>query len=113
MTRYTYEVDGEIIGSYNLTPLPGCSQVAVSHDLFVFPRFRGTGKARAFMAHRLKHAQDLGFDMVIATSDFTNDRQNKTLAQAEWKRRDYFRSSKTGHAVWLWVKNFNRMKVSS
>lgn len=94
--RYQHE------GTYGeVTSLPGCSQVAVSHS--VFRVVRDTGRGKENMQARLQMMFDeLGYDYVICTVDMTNARQKNILEATGWRELDTFGSSKTGHFVEIW-----------
>lgn len=87
-----------------LDSLPGCTQVAVSHAVFVPASQRGQGKGKAANERRLRNAYDLGYDYIMCTSDAANVAQNQLLVANGWKSFDRFVSRKTGHTVLLWGK---------
>jgi predicted acetyltransferase len=89
---------------YELTNLPGCSQVVVSHDLFIRPSERRKGKSHAAMQKRLAHMRELGYNYVICTVNAANEAEIKALGGSGWKLLDMFFSSKTEHTVQLWGK---------
>lgn len=87
-----------------LDSLPGCTQVAVSHSVFVPPSIRGQGKGKAANERRCQDAYALGYDYIMCTSDAANVAQNHILVENGWKSIDRFVSRKTGHTVLLWGK---------
>lgn len=85
--------------------LPGCSQVAVSHSVFVPEPLRGKGAATEANRRRCVHLKvDYGYDYTLCTVDLSNRAQLVVLAKNGWKQLDSFRSTKTGHLVGLFGK---------
>lgn len=98
---------------WEVDTLPGCSQVAVSHSMFIGPKDRGQGFSKTEGQLRLQRMQDLGWDYVLCTVDLSNERQIKQLIGNGWKQLDMFTSAKTGHTVALFgrllgLEYFNR-----
>lgn len=80
--------------------LPGCTQVAISHGVFVPLGERGKGKGKAAQAARLSVLKEgLGYDYAICTVDLKNEVQLKVLTEAGWSYLTSFPSSKTGNNV--------------
>lgn len=83
--------------------LPGCSQIAVSHSVFVPRESRGKGLGRQANAMRQKLVfEELGYDMMICTVAQSNTDQRKILEKNGWICYTAFISRKTGYAVELW-----------
>lgn len=86
-----------------LDTLQGCTQVAVSHSVFLEASARGNGKAiPANWARQKLVFEELGYDMMICTVDQANERQRHILKKSGWTWLDEFISRKTGHVVELW-----------
>lgn len=86
--------------------LPGCSQVGVSHAVFVPPEDRGRGWGKEANLERLTYMfNELGYDYALCTVDSANLAQVKILEGNGWKKLDEFKSSKTGHTVCLYGAN--------
>lgn len=86
-----------------LDTLPGCSQVAVSHGVFIDETSRGHGLGRLANQERRQVAfNDLGYDMMICTIDSSNTHQRSLLQSEGWSCLKSFKSRKTGHTVELW-----------
>lgn len=80
--------------------LPGCSQVAVSHSVFVPIGQRGRGHATRANDRRLHlMREELGYDYALCTVDESNTAQVRVMASNGWSELDRFRSTKTGHTV--------------
>lgn len=87
-----------------LTSLPGCSQVVVSHGVYLPEEERGKGKGTAANRTRQKLAFfDLGYDLMLCTVDASNEAQRKTLTKTGWWVLTDFPSRRTGHTVELWA----------
>lgn len=94
----TNGVHGEI------TTLPGCTQVAVSHGVYVRASERGQGRGQKANDERQQFMKDHGYDYALCTVDAANAAQNAVMAKNGWKQLDTFLSSKTGHTVHLYGK---------
>lgn len=98
-----YNIDG-VIGE--ITSLPGCSQVGVSHSLYVPIEKRNQGLATSAAPNRFKFfVEDLGYDYLLCTIDNNNTTQKKILLANGWYQHVIFKSSKTGHNVALFGKH--------
>lgn len=72
-----YQIDG-VYGE--IDSLPGCTQVAVSHAVFLPPKERGKGKGTAAHGKRLKMLkEDLGYDYTLCTVDSQNQHQREIM----------------------------------
>lgn len=83
--------------------LPGCTQIAVSHSVFVprASRSHGLG-ALANLERQMMAFDHLGYDMMICTVSSDNADQKRILDKNGWTCYTSFISRKTGHAVELW-----------
>lgn len=93
---------GDVIGE--IDNLPGCSQLAVFHSVFLPVEERGKGKGKIAHAERLVEAEHLGYDGCVCTVDMSNHVELAILKENLWERVFVFKSSKTGHLVGLFVK---------
>lgn len=92
--RFNYDgVIGEI------TNLPGCDQIAVSHNVWLRPELRAAGRGKIAHARRLEEMQFLGYDYTLCTVDMKNEAQRHILETNGWKKFDEFKSGKTGNTV--------------
>ena len=93
-------IDG-VIGE--IDTLPGCTQIAISHSVYLPTIHRGKGKGTLANSKRQRIIFDeLGYDMMICTIDSSNTCQKQILRANGWKLLDKFVSSKTEHLVELW-----------
>lgn len=90
--------------SRELTPLPGCSQVVVSHGAFMLQEHRSKGLALPEHLLALEKAKELNYDYALCTVREDNTPQHKVLEKAGWKLFDTFKSSYTGGIVRLYGK---------
>lgn len=87
-----------------LDTLPGCSQIAVSHSVFLPPDRRGNKIGTLANKSRQDTAFDeLNYDMMICTIDQANIVQRSILVTNGWECLASFKSRKTGHTVELWA----------
>jgi hypothetical protein len=94
---------GGVIGE--IDNLPGCSQVAVFHSVFVPPKERGVGNGRIAHAERLVEAEHLGYDLCICTAQLSNTAQIRILESYNWTKIKEFTSTKTGNLVGVFIKD--------
>ena len=98
--RITFEgVHGEI------DSLPGCSQIAVSHAVFLPEAQRNKGLGRAAHEQRLLWMTLQGYDVALCTIDSKNLTQRNILLTSGWRNVWSFVSQKTGHQVLVYMRN--------
>lgn len=88
-----------------LTTLPGCTQVVVSHGVFIPKHLKGMGKGKSANKQRKQVAFELGYDYMLCTVDQANKAQVHILESNGWKLLDSFTSSKTENTVLLYGVN--------
>jgi predicted GNAT family acetyltransferase len=93
---------GDVIGE--IDNLPGCSQVAVFHSVFVPSGQRGKGLGRVAHAERLVEAENLGYDICLCTAQLSNTAQVRILEENKWELVKSFTSTKTGNLVGIFIK---------
>lgn len=94
--------------------LPGCSQVCVSHSVFLPPHHRGDGLGTEANKSRQQIAfEQLNYDMMLCTVDADNKVQKAILKHNGWKYLEFFKSRKTGHMVELWSCLYDRVVANS
>ena len=95
----------EILGVFGeITTMPGCSQVAISHGVFVPKDLRGRGLGTQANELRVDRCRDLGYDAIICTVCLTNEAQMKVMKANGWREAGNFLSSRTGSVVCLFFK---------
>lgn len=88
-----------------VTSLPGCGQIAVSHGVYAPPALRGNGFGHKAHNARLLELKRLGYDAVICTMDLSNCAQLRILEAHGWHIAGIpFKSSKTGHSIQMWMR---------
>lgn len=85
--------------------LPGCSQVAVFHSVFVLPDERGQRKGINAHVDRILEAERLGYDAAICTVNLANKAQLRILEEHQWKCVHQFTSLKTENRVGIFVRD--------
>jgi len=91
--------DGNHFG--DITPLPGCNQVAVSHGVFTVPHMRGVGRGYGYMGERLDRMTELGYDYVLATVIRDNEPQIRLMRRHALQELSSFMSSYSGKEIVL------------
>lgn len=101
--RYPYHKPGttEVIGFYELNPLPGSNQCVVSNHAWLAPHVRGQGWGELAHKERLDKAKELGYDYIVCTVVATNVGQLRILDKNGWTLLSSFTSRETGHLIRL------------
>ena len=89
-----------------ITSLPGCSQIAVSHSVFLPLSQRG--KDLAIPANKERQSfcfNEMLYDYMLCTINTDNKAQKRVLEKTGWRKLDSFVSRKTQHLVEIWGKN--------
>lgn len=85
--------------------LPGCSQIAVFHSVFIPAVNRAKGLGAYAHKKRLELAADLVYDVSLCTVNLSNTAQLKILESNGWKKVHEFFSRKTNNNVGIFVKD--------
>lgn len=88
-----------------LTNMPGCSQIVVSHD--VFCPIRGSGMGKSSNKERIEYCEYLGYDALVCTVNMSNYSQLSILDDNGWILAFCFTSKKTEHRVGLYYRVLN------
>lgn len=99
MARFANE-----FGECNITTVPGCSTLCISHGVQVFPQFRGKGHGKRNMALRLARMKAMGYSHVLCTVRKDNEIEVGMLLNNNWKFLYSFDNPKTSNRVMLWIK---------
>lgn len=94
----------ENLGQFNLTELPGCCGVVVSHGALVHEKFRGKGVGDLLHKLRLEAAKEQGYGLALCTTIAGNEEQKKILLKNGWVCFQTFKNPKTRHLIELWSK---------
>jgi L-amino acid N-acyltransferase YncA len=102
-----YGVVGEI------SDMPGCPQVAVSHYVFMKDGKKGEGWGQKAHRDRLSVMRGLGYDHAICTVVNGNAAERHILEKQGWKKVDEFKSSKTTNLVEIWTKSLSEIEYDN
>lgn len=100
-------------GTCQITALPGCPQVAVSHSVFVLPQFRRQGKGDENHKKRLQRMKDLHYDYVLCTVNHTNESEGRNLRDNGWVKISCFTSSNTEHVVDIYGRHLKNIPCNT
>lgn len=89
-------------GAFEITSLPGQSQVAVCHSLFVLDHQRGHGHGHSLKASQRHILQALHYDYAICTVAAENAAQIEILRQAGWQKLAEFKNRRSCETTELW-----------
>lgn len=90
-----------------LTSLPGCAQIVVSHNVFVPLELRKQGYGTEAHSIRLEIIEDLGYDYAICTVDAENEAERKILQRNNWCLLDTFVSNKSNKYIYLYGRRIS------
>lgn len=89
-------------GAFEVSSLPGQSQVAVCHSFFVNENQRGKGFAHKLKAKQLGVLQAKSYDYAICTVAASNAAQRAVLAEGGWQKLAEFRNHRSSETTELW-----------
>jgi len=89
-------------GAFEITSLPGQSQVAVCHGFVVPEDRRRKGHAHALKSIQAAELGRLHYDFAVCTVAAGNLAQKAVLAKAGWKPLAKFRNSRSCETTELW-----------
>ncbi len=88
-----------------LTTLPGCSQVVVSHAVYTPKYRRGKGFGKQALKERLQFISgELGYDYILCTVRVSNIAEQRLLGSNGFFRLDKFLSSNSGEEILIFGK---------
>jgi hypothetical protein len=82
-----------------LSTMPGCDSIAISHGVFRQHGEEGFGTAAAF--ERLMQIKELGYSATLCTVNLANLKELKILENTGWQQIANFTNPKTNHDVGL------------
>lgn len=88
----------------SLSTMPGCPQIAISHNAGTKKEIRGTGRGQEAQSERMDIAKKLGYDYIIATVAGGNLAQRAIMSKNGWREFDTFTSSHTGNVIIIYGK---------
>lgn len=91
-----------------VTPMPGCSTLAVSHDVYNHTSAKHCGRTANLM--RQDQVSQLGFSGMVCTVNAKNDVQIHILRSTGWIIGPSFINRKTEEEIFLFVHNLAAAK---
>lgn len=92
------------IGQFALAPMPGCCGIVVSCYTFLKEDNRGQGLSEPFRQLKHKLAKDLGYTVMIATTQTKNIPAVGNMIKSKYKIVDVFRNKRTGNDIGIGIK---------
>lgn len=89
-------------GAFYVSPLPGNSQVAVTHGTFVPKRLRRKGKGHELKMQQLIALEKDQYNYTLCTVRADNEAQRRVLKKAGYRLLDSFTSHQTDALTELW-----------
>lgn len=97
--RLVQNVNNKAVFAGEVSPLPGCPDVAVSHALY---RMRGpNGHGREAQRQRLEQLIEMGYSAALCTVADENVSQLAIMQKEGWLEAGWFKNKRTGHRVCL------------
>ena len=93
--------DQESVYSGEVTPLPGCPDVAVSHALFVDGP---GGYGKKANKERCEQLTRLGYSAVVCTVCSSNEPQLVILESEGWTKVGHFNNRRTRNTLYFFIK---------
>lgn len=82
--------------SGELTPMPGCPDIAISHAVYCH-QGKGGGYGKLANIERMRQARELGYSGMICTVEVGNERQHAILIASGWVKGGEVLNRRTGH----------------
>lgn len=101
----------QIVASFRITALPGCSPVGVFNKVHTAVMFRGIGVGKLLHEFRVDLARYLGYQLLLCTVETGNVAQTVILNRYEWTRITVFHNPKTGNTIGTWMKSIGDTNV--
>jgi hypothetical protein len=89
-------------GAFEISSLPGQSQIAVCHSFFVHENERGHGHAHTLKAQQRHTLTGLHYDYAICTVSGGNAAQKAVLAQSGWTKLAEFPNHRSSETTEIW-----------
>lgn len=89
-------------GAFEITSLPGQSQVAICHSFFVRHGQRGRGMAHVIKAKQRQTLKDFHYDYAICTVAASNLAQQAVLTQDGWHKLAEFKNHRSNEVTEIW-----------
>jgi hypothetical protein len=100
--------DSEIkVGHTYMTPLPGCCGIVVSHCTSLTEMTRHSGLSNPFRELKEKIAKDMGYTMMLATTDMANIPAVGNFFKSKYKFVDTFINKRTNHLIGIGLKRLS------
>lgn len=91
-------------GFCEINSFPGCAQLAVSNNAFIYPDHRGKGLGKINHRLRISRMKQMGYDAVVATVVVGNAKEEAILKENGWSHVFTFQSKVTEKFIGLWVR---------
>lgn len=92
------------IGHFSLAPMPGCCGMVVSTDSFLNKDSRHSGLSEPFRQLKHKLAKDLGYTVMIATSQTKDISALANMLKSKYEIVKVFRNKRTTNDVGIGIK---------
>jgi hypothetical protein len=97
--------DATIVGSFTLSPMPGCCGIVVSTDSQLHNPYRGTWTGPEFHEIKSKVATYFGYKTMLMTTQLRNFPEVVGASKAKWKFVHCFRNKRTDNDIGIAIKD--------
>jgi len=92
------------VGRFTLAPMPGCCGIVISTDTWLEPSARNSGFSDEFRKLKHKLAKDLGYSVMIATTQTKDIPAFKNMLKSNYEIVKVFRNKRTDNDIAIGVK---------
>lgn len=93
------------IGYFYFSPMPGNCGMVVCHNMSLTEMSRHTGLSQTVRDLKEKIARQLGYSVMIATTDTGNVPAAGNMLKSKYKVVHTFTNKRTNNHIWVGVKN--------
>ena|SRR6185312_3115161 len=93
------------VGTFTLSPMPGCCGVVVSENSNLDERYRGIWVGKQFHEIKAKVAAYFGYKAMIMTTQLRNFPEVIGAAKAGWSFKHSFRNKRTDNDIGIAIKD--------
>ena len=102
---FVFKVGNLVLGSFRMSPMPGCCGVVISHDTHLNPQHRNSGYSDRFRELKEALAKHLGYSVVIATTQMHNLPAVGNMYKSKYNMVDTFKNSRTNNLIGIGIKH--------
>jgi len=102
--HFQFKVGKLLLGSFRMSPMPGCCGVVISHETHLAPAYRNTGYSDRFREIKEALAKHLGYSVMIATTQMHNLSAVGNMYKSKYNMVDTFNNKRTNNLIGIGIK---------